>query len=278
MDKLSNKELCILILQYNSADLTMQLLESICAHEGDNLNNYNIIVMDNASDTSKKNEITSKFGFVRFVKYEINYGFAKAHNKILGEIEEEWVLLLNNDCILLNDAIHKTLKTSKNLGVDYSTCHLYNKDGTDQINFTTSPAPMKNLLLNQTGFNRFILEKMRLRKDICSVGFVNGAFLMLRRKSIPMPKLFDDRYFMYTEDLDLMIRMEKDNRKGIRVREGKVTHLGGMSAEREWGDRHRREVKWEQAKECMYRHYPKWQVSLWIYIKEQVVRKKSASE
>lgn len=272
MDKSVKRDLCILILQYNSSDLTMQLLESMVLHEGGNLRNYSVIVMDNASEEPMEREITRKYKFVRFVQYSENLGFAKAHNRIMDEVAEEWVLLLNNDCILLNDAISRTLERTKEKKADFSTCCLYNEDGTFQINFSTSPAPLKKFLLNLTGFNRHVLQKLRTKKKICSVGYVNGAFLLLKRKSIPKPKLFDDRYFMYTEDLDLMIRMEKNGRKGIRISDGKVIHLGGASAKREWGDERRSDIKWEQEKECMARYYPQWLVALWINIKEFVGR------
>ena len=271
MNKPVERVLCILILQYNSADLTLQLLYSLVKHELDNLDQYRVIVMDNASDDPLEDRITSDFDFVEFIQYNKNHGFAKAHNEIMKSIDNDWILLLNNDCILLNDAINKTLTLARKYGADFATCAVYNNDMTPQINFSTSPSPLKKILLNLSGFNRLFLEKMRLKAKTSSVGYINGAFLLLKKSSIPPPKLFDDRYFMYTEDMDLMIRLEKNHRKGQRIAEGKVIHLGGASAARKWGNREQSAIKLTQAKECLYRHYPKWLVDLHSYLRNAIL-------
>jgi GT2 family glycosyltransferase len=258
-------DLCVLILQYNSADLTLDLLESLVTHESANLPRYRVIVMDNHSADPREEDITSRYPFVRFVRFPENYGFARAHNLIMESVYEEWLLLLNNDCILLNDAVSRTLKKSIASHVDFATCALLNEDGSNQMNFSTAPAPMRRVVLHCSGINRIILEKIRLRLRSCRVGYIDGAFLMIRHSSIPPPALFDSRYFMYTEDLDLMIRMHRSGRKGKRFSEGRVIHLGGASAQRAWGDGEQSRRKLRQAEECMSRYYPPWQVSIWRF-------------
>jgi len=280
VDSPAPRDLCILILQYNATDLTQQLLHSLAVAEADNLHRYRVLVMDNGSDEPGGDVITGRFPFVQFRAFGANLGFAAAHNRALEAVREPWVLLLNNDCILVNDAVQRTRAGALAAGADFATCGLLNADHSPQAGgdrqgllgrrqrlqegrFSTAPTPLRRILLNFTGINRLLLEPLRTRLPVCRVGYVNGAFLLLRRDRIPPPALFDERYFMYTEDLDLMIRLHRAGRRGIRVGAGRVVHLGGASAARAWGDADRRALKDRQARECMGRHYRGWPLRLW---------------
>ena len=256
------KEICIAILQYNSTEFTIQLLESLIKLEANNLDKYRIILMDNASENPGRENILSKFPFVEFIQYEKNYGFAKAHNLLLPQINENWLLLLNNDCILVNNAIERILTLSKELDADFSTGNLLNKDGTPQINFSITPTPLRWLFIVFTGFNK-IITRFRLHSNISRVGYINGALLLIKKTVIDNIGLFDDSLFMYTEDTDLMFRLHKNHYKGFRFRDPKVIHLGGGSAKKKWTQNELENIKKEQLYKCMLKHFPRWQVLLW---------------
>lgn len=267
----SHKKLVVLILQYNSSDLTIQLLKSIQQLESVNLAQYRFVLMDNGSQNPNQTEIEDNFPWIRFIKYNDNLGFGRAHNRIMREIAEEWVLLLNNDCILLNDAITKTLQSAQAVRADFATCAVLNQDLSDQSNFSTLPTPLRKVFLNLTGVTR-LLWFLRRKWSIARVGYINGAFLLLRRDAIPQGQLFDDRYFMYTEDLDLMYRLNKQRAKGYRLAAGSVIHLGGGSAERKWLNSEIRGLKQIQAEECMRRYFPNWQINLMMALYKMVWR------
>lgn len=254
-------QLAVLILQYNSAELTIQLLKSIEQFESANLDQYRFIVMDNGSQNPHRTEIEANFPWTRFIAYNENLGFGRAHNRVMGEIDEEWVLLLNNDCILLNDAITKTMLGAQAIQADFATCAVLNQDLTDQANFSTLPTPLRKVMLNLTGLTR-LLWFLRRKWWVARVGYINGAFLLMRRAAIPQGQLFDDRYFMYTEDLDLMYRLAKHRAKGYRLAAGRVIHLGGRSAVRKWSGTEISSAKQRQAEECMSRSFPNWQIKL----------------
>lgn len=274
MDKRNTpKQLAVLMLQYNSADLTIQLLESIERHEAAHRDAYRFILMDNASTEPRFAEISDRFPWVELVAHGENLGFGRAHNRVMPAVEEEWVLLLNNDCILLNDALTKTLHAARENRADFATCAVLNADLTDQVNFSTLPSPLRRILLNLTGVTR-LLWHWRRRWRAARVGYINGAFLLLRRSSIPDGQLFDERYFMYTEDLDLMLRLAKHGSRGYRLADGKVVHLGGRSAEKKWTGGQINKAKSQQAGECMLRHFPAWQVHLQCRL-YQLIRKAS---
>jgi len=255
------KELVVLILQYNSSNLTMQLLESIERYEADYINSYRFILMDNASKKNDFDKISVEYPWIELVEFDENLGFAKAHNKIMESVDEKWILLLNNDCILINNAITETLRNAENRDCDFATCDIRNEDLTFQNNCSLIPAPLNRVLFNLTGITRFISFTRRY-KSRSKVGFITGAFLLVKENSIPDGLLFDEKYFMYTEDLDLMLRFSKKKAKGYRFSSGKCIHLGGKSARKLWDDIEIEKIKRAQALSCMYEHYPKWQVKL----------------
>jgi GT2 family glycosyltransferase len=258
----SEKDLTVLILQYNSSEYTINLLKSVVQYEFQNLDKYRWIIMDNASKYPMRHEIITQFPFIEFVQYDENLGFAGAHNRIFPTIKTKWILLLNNDCILLNNAVTMTLENSKKYAADFSTCALYNEDMSYQNNFSTIATPMRRILINFTGINRLILSKIRASSKRCSVGYINGAFLLINRNSLKDKKLFTDRYFMYTEDLDLMFRFFKWKKKGWRFSEGKVIHLGGKSAVKKWENSEIDTIKHTQYIDCLYEHFSKYEVKI----------------
>lgn len=216
--------------------------------------------MDNASEDCKFTEIGTRFPWVELIKNEENLGFGRAHNRVMPLVNSPWILLLNNDCLLLNDAITRTLNDALNQKADFATCAVKNEDLTDQVNFSTLPTPLRRVFLNNTGLTRLLWIFRRMR-SVSRVGYINGAFLLLKRSSVPDGQLFDDRYFMYTEDLDLMYRLHKKKTKGYRFSNGEVIHLGGRSAVRKWTGREINSKKELQARECMLRHFPRWQTT-----------------
>lgn len=256
---------CVVILQYNAVHLTLDLLESVVQYERPQEHRY--LLLDNGSEDPRGDEIRRRFPFVEMVLFGQNHGFGKAHNLALPMIEEDWIFLINNDCVLLNDAITRTLGRAVALGVDYATCELFNVDGTHQINFSTKPSPLRWILLGLTGFNRVVLGPIRCWLPSPRVGYINGACLLIRRTSIPHPSLFDERYFMYTEDLDLMVRFARTGAVGRRLRGGRVIHVGGASARPEEVSGKLQPKSIATAVECLMRYYPAWQVELWQHLR-----------
>jgi N-acetylglucosaminyl-diphospho-decaprenol L-rhamnosyltransferase len=252
-----NNILTVLILQYEGADLTCQLLESIKEH-GEHTK-YRFVLMDNGSKEGKLDEIQRRFSWVEIVRFSKNLGFAKAHNEVMKQIRSDWILLLNNDCILHNDAISRTLRYAVANNADFATCKVLNADGSDQINFSYLPSPLRRIFLGFSGFNK-MLWQFRRRSAACRVGYINGAFLLLKTQAIPESRLFSEAFFMYTEDLDLMIRLAKARKRGYRINDGVVVHLGGASAVKRWRSLEISATKVRQEIQCYEMYYPTWQV------------------
>jgi GT2 family glycosyltransferase len=221
--------------------------------------------MDNGSKEGNLEEIQLRFPWLEVVRFAENLGFAKAHNEIMKQVQSEWVLLLNNDCILHNDAISRTLGNAVKNHAEFATCKVLNQDGSDQVNFSYLPSPLRRIFVGFSGFNK-ILWQWRRRSNSCRVGYINGAFLLLKVAAIPEGKLFSEAFFMYTEDLDLMIRLAQAKRRGYRFSDGVVVHLGGASAAKRWRSSEISATKAMQEGVCYNKHYPLWQVKAYCLI------------
>lgn len=258
-------ELCVLILQHNSTDLTLNLLESIVQHERENLGGYRFILMDNASDDPGEEEIKRRFPFVEFVRFDENLGFARAHNRIWPSVKEKWALLLNNDCLLLNDAISRTLGKARKLSADFATCAVFNEDMSPQMNFHLSELPVSlwEYLRHVTGLQSLLLNRMKLRKETARLDYASGTFLLIRRDVLTKAGTFDESHFMYGEDVDLMFRLKKMGAKGYRFASGRIVHLNQASSKRKWDDETIYQTRKRERERIFLRYMPAWRVRLW---------------
>ena len=96
------------------------------------------------------------------------------------------------------------------------------------------------------------------------VAWVSGACLATRRADLEAAGYFDERYFMYTEDVDLCLAMHARDRGVIFVAAAQVTHARGQSASRHADTERLR----RQSQMAYYeKHHPAWAPALRTYLK-----------
>jgi GT2 family glycosyltransferase len=92
-----------------------------------------MIVVDNNSTEGDVKTITSQFNNVILIQNEANEGFARANNKAVKEARGDYLLLLNNDTIFIENSLKRLLKESEAItGDNIISCKLKNKDGSFQ--------------------------------------------------------------------------------------------------------------------------------------------------
>jgi GT2 family glycosyltransferase len=168
-------------------------------------------------------------------------GFAKACNQGLRHSKGNYVLFLNPDTIVLNDALVKSLvfmDSNPNIGV--IGCKLLNEDGSLQPSCANFPYIRYILLdhvLRKRLFNDAIKRKFLLRywahNEIREVDWMLGAFLMTRRTVMDFLGGFDEGFFLYGEDLDLCFRINETRWKVVFYPQAEVIHIGNSSWETE---------------------------------------------
>lgn len=231
-------DVSIIIVNYNTFELTCNCIESILSHEA-NLN-FEIILVDNNSTEIPALEFKKKFANVVLIESPINIGFAKGNNLGIALSKGKCILLLNSDTILVNDAISKSMNfLVKQPKVGVVTARLEYKDGRVQHNCQRFPSPFYQLfeffriqkILGKRLGGRILLGPFFDHQSAVYPDWVWGTFFMFRKDSLELlpEKKLADNFFMYVEDMQWCMDFHLAGFKVAFLPEAKVLHLMGMS-------------------------------------------------
>lgn len=233
-------ELSIIIPSYNTRQLLKDCLDSI--YQTTKLP-FEIIVVDNASTDGTIEEIGNwklENGNLELIRNNINLGFAKAINQGLERAQGRYLLILNSDTKILDGTLDKEiffLKTHTEVGV--VGCQLKNRDGTIQPSGGYLPSLLKVFFwmsfLDDLPVLKKIIKPYHVEdKEFYShqryLGWVTGAFFLTRREVFEKVRFFDERMFMYVEEVDWCTRVKE---AGFRVAldpGASIIHYKGASA------------------------------------------------
>jgi GT2 family glycosyltransferase len=220
--------LSIIIISYNVCHLLSKCIDSIITTISESAIEYEIIILDNASYDKTVKLIQSKYPHINLIAENINFGFAVGNNKAFSFAKGEYILLINPDTIICNDAISKTLNFLKSQeDTACVSCRLLNPDLSLQSSIRYFPTIKENLWLGIGGKN---FTKNHYPEFPLEIDYAMGAFLMLRRVAIVGDKIFDPTFFMYGEEKDLCKRLWKDGWKVKYFPDAEIIHYGGQSA------------------------------------------------
>lgn len=226
-------DLSIIIVNYNTKDDTVNCIESVIAKTQEL--DYEIIVVDNASEDGSVETIKNKFADVKIIKNSKNLGFGKANNIGIEKSNSKYVFLLNPDTVLKNNAVkilYDYMEKHPNVGASGGMLF----DANDKRTFSFGKLPiMKDKIaltfLPRVFLGRDIRGKINLN-DITNareVGFICGADLILRRSVIDETGGFDNDFFLYYEETELQYRIKKAGYKICIVPEAEIIHFEGKS-------------------------------------------------
>jgi len=210
--------LSVIIVNYRSASFIVDCLSS--AFKYPSAKGFEWIVVDNDSKDKSEEIITNQFPSVRWINMGYNAGFARANNEGIRQCKGETVLLLNPDTIVLEDAIAKSyerMQTDQNCIA--AATQLLNPDGSPQITGNFFMKGGLNHLLPLPYLGKFLrtlalfagVKKTNIRQAVQteSVDWINGAFLMVKKKAIEKAGLLDEDFFLYAEEVEWCSRLQK---------------------------------------------------------------------
>jgi len=233
-------QLSVIIVNYNVKYFLEQCLYSVqkaCLNI-----DAEIIVTDNNSTDGSREYLEQNFPSVNFIWNSNNTGFAKANNLALEKAKGDFILFLNPDTILSEDSIEKCLKFFEaNKMAGAIGIHMIDGSG----NFLKEskrafPSPLTSLF-KLSGLARLFprsetFAKYHLghlpEKESHEVDVLAGAFMMMPRKVLDEIGNFDERFFMYGEDVDLSYRIQKAGYKNYYFAESTIIHFKGESTKR----------------------------------------------
>lgn len=225
-------DLSIIIVNWNTADLLIQCLESIYANPPKN--RFEVLVLDNDSSDQSVPLVQQRFPQVTLLASKENLGFAGGNNQAIQQSQGRYVLLLNPDTEVKPGALDElTQFMEANPQAGAAGSCLLNPDGTLQHSCYPFPTPARELwrLLHLDALYLYALYRMDTwnRHEVQEVDVIQGASLILRREVLNQVGLLDDTYFMYTEEVDLCYRIQKQGWQLYWIPQSQVIHYGGQS-------------------------------------------------
>lgn len=195
----------IISINYNSEANTIELINSI---KKNNYKNFEIIIIDNASENDPSELFQTKFPDILYRRSDVNLGFAGGNNLGIQLSNGEFLYFVNNDIVLTFNVIGNLVKIlieNPKIGL-LSPKILYYKTNTIQYAGFTS--------LNKiTARNKAIGHRHKdseLYTKLMKTSYVHGAAMMTRRKIINEVGLMPEIYFLYYEELDWSEMIKKE--------------------------------------------------------------------
>ncbi|MFZ5802070.1 MAG: glycosyltransferase family 2 protein [Candidatus Omnitrophota bacterium] len=232
----SHPHLSIIIVNYNTPQLTYECIESIyrfppsCPFE--------VLVMDNGSDENLQERLNGDFANLRFIEMGANTGFAKANNLAVYNARGRYLVFLNSDTLLGEDCFSpmiEYLETHPKVGAIGPR----QMDGRKNFQLSCGKFPTffselvrrlwhYRLSLNDQWIRDFLDQR---HATLCEVDWISGSCMMTRRETLEATGLFDERFFMYFEDIDLCRRIWEAGYEVHFYHQVSLLHYGGKSAQ-----------------------------------------------
>lgn len=224
-------DLSIIIVNYKSKEKLQNCLHSIRDSNLSNLK-WEIIVVENNSGDDLS-EVAETFDNLKLVISNNNLGMGGGNNLGIRHSSGELILISNPDIVFKNDCIlNLFLYIKNNSNSALVGPKLFYPDGS--LQYSSAKFPKIYLpLLRRTFLGRFFpqyLNNYFLKADsydkIREVDWLLGACFIVRRDEFFLSdnKLFDERFFMYFEDVDLCRRIKKENRKVVYLPRAVAIH------------------------------------------------------
>ena len=237
-------DLIVIIVSYNTRDLLSDCLESVFAGLERSCLEGAVWVVDNASRDGSAEMVRRKFPNVHLIALDENLGFAAGNNVALRRIDLEslfparHVLFLNPDTRVLDDALGTLVRFLDDTpGTGAVGARLVNGDGSFQHSAFAFPGlaqiffdffPLHHRLLESRLNGRYPRQLYEAGRPF-EIDHPLGAALMVRAEVLSQVGGFDERFFMYCEEIDLCRRIRQAGCKLYCVPKAVIVHLVGQS-------------------------------------------------
>ncbi len=231
-------QLSVIIVNWNAAAYLPAALDSLFAAQGDL--RMEVFLVDNASSDGSLELVRTRYPQVTIIANRVNRGFAAGNNQGIRRARGRYILLLNPDTELPPHALTEMvefMEAHPEVGVVgprlqgakgkvQGGAAGYDPSLTTIFNFATflyrlAPGHFRGLWLPRSLYEQ---------TSPIAVDWVSGAAMLLRREALDAAGLMDERYFMYSEDVELCRRIRGQGYGVMCLPSVHVTHhIGGSS-------------------------------------------------
>ena len=264
-------ELTVIIVSFNTRELTLKAVETLIANAGDVT--MRIVVFDNASGDGSAEAVSAAFPAVEVVANAENIGFGRANNVVAETATTDWLLLLNPDTETHPGAVENLLTFAKqHPAAGITGGRTVFPDGSLNIASCWRRMTVWSLFCNAVGLSKLFRNSEIFnseafggwqRDTVREVDIVVGCFLMISTRLWRELGGFDPRYFMYGEETDLCLRAREKGYRPMITPDAQIMHLVGASS-KQVSDKVVRVVR---AKASLIRdHWPRWRQPIGLFL------------
>jgi GT2 family glycosyltransferase len=228
-------DLSVIIVNYRSSQLILSCLETI--YNETKIISFEIIIVDNDSKDESRKIIQQQYPNVQWIQMDYNSGFARANNTGIRNAKGEFLLLLNSDTLILENALDKVVSYVRQdnsvaaasvqlLYADYSPQNAGNYFVYGGVNVLLT-LPVLNYVVKGIG------KILKLRKPsiktsdaVNNVDWISGAFMLVRKSVLDNAGMMDEDFFLFSEEIEWCSRLKNTGKIAVYT-DLKVIHLEG---------------------------------------------------
>ena len=212
IDSNSIEQVTIICVTYKSRALIESLADTLRPFP-------HVLIIDNGSDDGTASAVRRLLPHARIIERGDNGGFGKANNEAMVEVRTPLALLLNPDCDIKPDGLLTLMDTLRR----YPSAGM------------VAPQSWRENQKPQKCFRRAFYDlcpraPYRVADATCSAQWLNGCCLLLRTEAFRHIGGFDERFFLFYEDDDLCLRMQRAGFECLFEPAANAWHVGGASS------------------------------------------------
>ncbi len=235
------RRLAAVVLNWRTPELTVRAVEALVA---DGLPPDRVVVVDNGSSDGSGQRLAGELPHSHVIELEENIGFARANNAGARALRsDEGYLFVNSDAFVhLPGSLERLGDALSDAKVGIAVPRLRNQDLTLQRTVVPASTPLPELV-RAIGLSRLVPNRLQPalgahwdHSHSRRIQAAMGAVMLVRARAWQQLGGFNERRFMYAEDLDLFWRAASLGWRTQFVAEAEFIHLGGASTGLLWDD------------------------------------------
>jgi hypothetical protein len=230
----------IVIVNWNAGPSLIECLRSIFAARQTCFTLSGVVVVDNASELRPLSSSILETPQLTIVRNAVNRGFAAACNQGAAFLRTDLLLFLNPDASVKPDTLDKATSLMEPLGrAGTAICgvSMLDPSGRPSVCGARFPTPLF-FLREMVGLNhllgRLVTPRLYASQDLYGsqvIDQVTGAFFLVRSKVFEELNGFDERFFVYFEEVDFSLRVRDAGYVSYHLAEAEAVHIGGGCSE-----------------------------------------------
>ena len=262
--------LSIIIVNFNAREHLVNCLQSLVRDRP--AADHEVIVVDNASTDGSADSVQVRFPWVKLIRLPSNAGFAAGNNAGIRVSSGDLLLLLNNDTVVPAGAVDSLISALlAHPDAAVAGPRLVDAHGRAELSFGPMISPFGEfrqkltMMLHRRNVPAVSAWVERETRREQYVDWVSGACLLVHRADAEAVGLLDERYFLYTEDVDFCASIRARGRRVLFTPDCEVVHLRGRSRATAAAAAH---VAYRRSHVAFYeKHHPAWAPLLKLYLR-----------